>query len=546
MSIVEIEKKYKARTLNKDTEVVRVAPSPTGFVHIGLLYMATICEYIARQSKGVFILRVEDTDRDREKTGAREEIVRQLANFGIVYDEGLYLDDSGNLKEKGGYGPYLQSERSDIYNSYANLLLEKGLAYKCYMSSEEIDILRKAQMENKIRPGVYGLYAKYRDADNVEIVGKERYDEYQELLKSDKPYVLRFKSHGDMNKKFRMEDVIMGSVDVPENDEDFVIIKTDKHSSYHFAHVIDDRLMGTTLVIRGNEWFASLGKHIELWKAFGWDIPKYAHVAPINKQEGGTVRKLSKRKDNEADVKFFLDSGYKKEAIIAYLLRLANPSFDDYFSEAVKQNLNLVDSINDYHFRIDELARGGRGPLLDIPKLNNISCEIVAKLSAEELYEEYVEWLSKYDLDFYKVVTEDRDYSIKVLGVERTGEKIRKDIINYSVVKNQIYYMFDECFFEHKDNSDRGNVFSQEKAKKLLDIMLDNKVFDLNQRGDSLLSLDDWLLVMKEISKELEYEKFGDFMKDLRISITGEERTPNLYHLLSILGFSKVEARLLN
>lgn len=550
MNTYDLESAYKKRDLPNTAEVVRVAPSPTGFVHIGLLYMAVICKYIARQTGGVFILRIEDTDKVREVQGAKEEIIKQLNTFGLTYDEGLFINDEGKFVEKGEYGPYLQSERVHIYDAYASYLLEKGLAYKCYMTSDELDIMRQTQTNNKERPGVYGKYAKYHNADNVDLVGKDLYEEYQLLLKSNMPYVIRLKAKGDMHNKFHMNDVIMGDVQVPENDEDFILIKGDGYASYHLAHVIDDRLMGTTLVVRGNEWFASLGKHIALWNAFGWPAPRYAHVAPINKQDGGTVRKLSKRKDNEADVKYFIEAGYSSEAVVAYLLRLANPSFDDYYTDIIHGKKDLIDGIHNYHFNLEELARGGRGPLLDIPKMNSLSSEIVAQMSAEDLYESYTAWLRNHDIEFYNTLIKDKVYAVKVLNIERTGEKIRKDIYNFSMIKSQIYYMFDCAANVHNDEMEAKNkapsFFNDDNKVELYNLLLERNILSMGGNGDNFLNLEMWVEAMKQICSDMGYEKFGDFMKGLRILITGEERTPNLYYILNVLGPDKVKTRIVS
>ena len=552
LSIEEIQNKYPKRSITSGAEVLRLSPSPTGFVHIGLLYMATICKYLAKQSDGVLILRIEDTDSKREVEGAKEEIVKQLKAFGLSYDEGLMLNNENKLEEVGNYGPYIQSERADIYKAYAYYLIEKGYAYKCYMGVEELDIMRDEQMAKKIRPGVYGPYAKYHNAADAGLANQELYEEYQRLINSKAEYVIRFRASGDQSQKFEMQDAIMGKVEVPENDEDFILIKSDGMSTYHLAHVVDDMLMGTTMVIRGNEWYSSLGKHVALWNAFGFSgsaLPKYAHVSPINKIEGKTVRKLSKRKDMEADVKYFIDAGYKKEAVLAYLLRLANPSFDEYFDKAIKDKSDLSSSIQAYHLNLEELARAGRGPLLDMPKLNNISSEIVAAMRASEIYSEYAKYLEDRDTDFYKVIAADRAYTERVLNIERTGEKVRKDIYNYAMIKNQIYYMFDDVKKDILPNNpddtslelDKRKVFSAASGSVLFEILLAKQVLDTDENGDNLLGLEAWVEAMKEVSIEMKYEKFGEFMKDLRITITGEEKTPNLYFVLNVLGKDKVK-----
>lgn len=516
MTITDLENKYPKRNLPDGAEVVRVSPSPTGFVHLGLLYMAIICQRVAESTKGIFILRIEDTDTAREVKGAKESIVNMLAKFNIKYDEGLKSDT-----QVGNYGPYVQSERKEIYDVCIDYLLSVGRAYRCFMTLEELDTLRAWQTENKIRPGVYGEYAKYRDKEGSG------------------PYVIRFLSRGNEHTKFKFYDEIIGDMEVPENDEDFVLRKGDGLPTYHLAHVVDDHLMRTTFVLRGNEWWASLGKHIEIWQAFGWDIPKYGHLMSINKTDDGGVRKLSKRKDPEADVQHFLNQGYMPEAIIAYLLRLINPSFDDWMKDKIKNDEKI--NTSNFPFNIKELSRGGRGPLLDIPKLDNISSEFFSYLYPEELYELILIWSEKHDIEFKNILEKNKEYAINIFSIERktkknNKEKIRKDINKLADMRQQYYYFFDELYEKEKMNRqlDQNYPFSTSIARELKE-----KIKDMD-----MSSIDLWLAQMKEFAVYLGYDKFANFMRDFRLALTLEEKTPNLYDVILVMGMERVMSRL--
>ena len=567
MTIDDLENKYPKRDLPIGAEVVRVSPSPTGFVHIGLLYMATICARIAEQSKGVFMLRIEDTDTAREVEGAKEKIVEMLSEFGIKYDEGIVGE-----KSVGDYGPYIQSERKEIYNVCIDYLLEIGRAYKCYMSVEELAAMREEQTANKVRPGVYGEYAKWRPDIAIGRMGAEAYDKF--VLENEgsnsnnnKPkYVIRFLSKGNELNKFKFHDEILGDMEAPENDEDFVLRKADGLPTYHLAHVVDDHYMRTTFVLRGNEWWASLGKHIELWQAFGWNIPKYGHLMSINKQEtvqisnvskDGTetqetklvTRKLSKRRDPEADVQYFLDQGYMPEVIVAYILRLLNPSFDDWMRDKIKHNQKI--NINEFKFNIDELRRGGRGPLLDMAKLDNISSEFFSYLYSDELYDLALSWAGKYDIELHAALSADSEYTLRVLGIERrhkegnvdskegnVNTKIRKDIVKLSDMGKQYYYFFDGLYNAEKIKRqlDNNYPFSSAVASELKE-----KIGAIG-----MTSIDIWLAQMKELSVYFGYDKFANFMSDLRLALTLEDRTPNLYDVMLVMGQDRVTRRLLS
>ena len=599
MTIQDLENKYPKRNIPAGAEVTRVSPSPTGFVHLGMIYMGNIARHVAEQSKGVFILRIEDTDTKREIEGAKESIVNILAKFNIKYDEGLMIVE-GELKQIGNYGPYIQSQRKDIYDTCINYLLSIGRAYRCYMSVEELAQMREEQEKNKVRPGVYGQYAKWRPdffdkKNNIKVEGNMYKNNLQYPLNVDGSIdetncIIRFLSLGNELNKFKFHDEFLGDMMVPENDEDFVIRKADGLPTYHLAHIVDDHFMRTTFVLRGNEWWSSLGKHIEMWQAFGWEIPKYGHIVPINIQEevstslitdgmshtpsspqgGGenpdieikikvTVRKLSKRKDKEADVQFFLDQGYMPEGVIAYVTRLANPSFDDWMMAKIKAGEKL--NLNEFNFNIKELARGGRGPLIDMNKLNNISSEYFSYLDNEELYEMILMWSNVYDEEFYKILKVNKEHALKVFAIERRAkdnipEKLRKDIYKLSQIKEQYYYFFDELFEKKMTEMqyEKGYPFSSAIAKQLKEIFNSTPLPTSPQGGgenansvdifSTETTLEEWLAFMKAISKYLGYYKFANFMRDLRLALTLEERTPNLYDIMQVMGKERIVRRL--
>jgi glutamyl-tRNA synthetase len=529
--------KYPARNLPPHAEITRLCPSPTGFLHIGALYMGVINRRIANDSGGVFYLRIEDTDTDREVSGARALIVKGLEEFGIKFDEGFLDGDT----QFGAYGPYLQTQRSDIYASFARELVMRGRAYPCFMTKEELVAQRAEQESEKIRPGYYGKYAIWRDASMEKI---------QEKLNSNAPYVLRFKSTGDQNVKRAFRDEFLGDVQVPENDEDFVLLKTNGIPTYHLAHIVDDHLMRTTFVIRGTEWLSSVGKHLELWEAFGFPIPKYGHLAPINKKEGSTVRKLSKRKDPEANIMRYVELGYPTDALIGYLYRLANPSFDDWWQSQRHA------SVWDFPFQLDELQKGGPGPLIDLKKLDDISSDIIAMMSAGEVAERMIAWAQAYDPTFADLISKERPYLEKVLNIERDCENPRKDIITWSVGRDSISYFFDSLFdpthAKQAIADAQLHAISKEISKELIDTISADKFYTAD-------SVDAWLTEMRTAAERLGFAldknklkesptefkgDFADFMKIVRLAITGVNRTPNLFYVLKVMGKDRVLSRM--
>jgi len=531
-------KKYPSRNLLEGVEVTRLCPSPTGFLHIGALYMGLICKRIAADSNGLFYLRIEDTDEAREVVGAKELIVKGLDQYGLTPDEG------GSI---GNYGPYIQSARKDIYASYVKDLIKRGLAYPCFMTPDELSAMRKEQETAKVRPGYYGKYAKWKDASIEQI---------NERLAEGATYCVRFRASGDQNKKQPFKDEFLGDLQIPENDEDFIIMKTGGGTTYHLAHVVDDSLMGTTFVIRGEEWLSSLPKHLALWRAFDLEIPLYGHIMPINKQDGGSVRKLSKRKDPEANVEMYSKAGYPEDAIIGYLYRLANPSFDEWWQSpeiVAKKDV----SVRDFPFSIEGLKRGGRGPLVDMKKLDDISGDIIAKMSADMVAEKMIAWAEINDIEFTKVVNNNLDYFKQVLSIERDASNPRKDILNWSQGKSTVDYFFDEYFdakvakeilvADHLDENRLNTVI-----KDLIQTLSENSYYTEN-------SLEIWVENIKKLATMIGFatdrkaykeapDKFkGDFallMKTIRVGVTGRDRTPNLFYVLKVLGKERVLARL--
>ena len=480
------EEKYPERNLSEGAKVTRFAPSPTGFVHIGGLYGSTIDKKIAKQTNGVFILRIEDTDQKREIENGVEQIVSSLNDFGIIPDEGM----TGENTEIGNYGPYKQSERKEIYQAYAKSLIEKGLAYPCFCTQEELEEIRKKQESAKIRPGYYGVWAKYRNLPAGEAIEK---------IKNGEKYIIRFKSSGSEERRIKHHDVIKGNIDFPENDQDIVIIKADGLPTYHFAHAIDDHLMRVNLVVRGDEWVSSIPLHLELFKTLGFKPPKYAHTATIMKDDNGSKRKISKRKDPEAAVSFYHEQGIPQDAVIEYLLNIANSNFEDW------RRQNPDKSIDEFELSLNKM--GVSGAVFDMVKLLDISKTIISKYSAEDIYNKTLEWASRYDEDLKQLLEKDKDYAIKILNIERGNVKPRKDIAKWSDVKNTMEYMYEDRFFD--------NVNARE---------------------------------VKEFKKEPEKYKghVGDISMVIRVAVTGRQNTPDLYEIMQVLGEAQVQKRIQN
>ena len=405
-TIDDLEKRYPLRDLPEGAEVTRFAPSPTGFLHTGSLFTSLICRKVATQTGGVFYIRLEDTDTKREIQGSGEQLLSQLKIFNIIPDEG-YLGNS----EKGLYGPYVQSKRADLYKVAIKYLIEKGRAYPCVCSQEELEEIRKQQETQKLTPGYYGEFAKYRFIDN---------DERVRRIKNGDPYVIRFLSNGNHLNKIQVNDLVHGDFEIAQNDQDIVIYKSDGLPTYHFAHCVDDHFMRTTTVIRGEEWISSLPIHVELFEAMGWKAPKYAHLPVIMKlDENGNKRKLSKRKDIEAAVSYFLEDGYPPEALIMYLMTIANSNFEEWIFA------QKFDNMQDFTFSFEKMSL--EGALFDIGKLSFFAREILGKMNKNVITERALAYAKQYNQELASYIERDPKYFAEIMNIEREKENPRKD-----------------------------------------------------------------------------------------------------------------------
>ena len=522
------EEKYPERNLPEGAVVSRFAPSPTGFVHIGGLYQALVAKEMTSQTGGVFFLRVEDTDQKREVENGITGIVNSLKEFELLPDEGMFTE----TEEKGNYGPYKQSLRKDIYQAYAKYLIEQGKAYPCFCTPEEGEELRKKQESAKIRPGYYGVWAKCR---NITV------EEAAEKIKNGEPYIIRFKSPGREDRKIKHHDVIKGNVDFPENDLDIVIIKADGLPTYHFAHAVDDHLMRTTLVIRGDEWLSSMPLHLQLFHELGFKPPKYAHIAPIMKNDNGNKRKISKRKDPEAAVSYYKENGIPVQAVKEYLLNISNSTFENW------RRANQDKALEEFKFDIKKMSVSGA--LFDMVKLLDIGKNVISKMTAEQVYDYSLTWAKEYDEELAKMLA-DKEYSLKILGIERGNKKPRKDISKWSDVKNSIIYMYDEKFFENP-TYEYGKVNDKEQINDILEAYA-QKYFDINDDKETWFNKIKDLAEEKGFAREVEYkaepEKWpghvGDISTVLRVALTGRQNTPDMFEIMQVLGKDSVLKRI--
>lgn len=522
----EYEEIYPPRNLKEGAQVTRIAPSPTGFMHLGNLFGAITDERIAHLSDGIFYLRIEDTDKKREVEGGVETILKVFKRFGLNFDEGATL--SG---ENGNYGPYRQRQRELIYKAYAKSLVLRGLAYPCFCTEEELAKMREVQGENKENFGYYGKYAKYRDCPIEEI---------EKHLKNGESYVLRFKSMGDPNKKVYHTDLIKGKMEFPENDQDIVILKADGIPTYHFAHVIDDHLMRTTVVVRGEEWLATLPVHLQLFDTLGFKRPKYAHTAQLMKMDGESKRKLSKRKDPELSLDFYHQKGYPVLSVIEYLLTLLNSNFEDWR----RQNKDL--SYEKFPFSAKKMSSSGS--LFDTDKLNDVSKNVIAVMDAKTVYNYVLEWAKLYDEKFYELLNRDEAFAESIFAIGRGGKKPRKDIASWDEVKDYMGFFYDEYFnpeYEFPENVSKENqVKILEEYKNLY-----NKDEDMNTWFETICKLSEKIGFAASTKEYRENpDKYegnpGDTSMVLRVAMTGRQNAPDLFSVMNILGKDNVISRL--
>lgn len=525
------EEKYPERKLKEGAMVVRFAPSPTGFVHIGGIYTSVICSKLAKQTDGVFMLRIEDTDQKREVENGVDGIIDALKKFNLVPDEGMINEEDG----KGEYGPYKQSQRKEIYQSFAKKLIEEKLAYPCFCTGDDLTSMREKQENAKLRPGYYGAWATCRNLG---------LDEAERRIKNGDEYIIRFKSQGNPEKKIKHHDVIKGNVDFPENDQDIVIIKSDGLPTYHFAHAVDDYLMRTTHVIRGDEWLSSLPVHIQLFQALGVKPTKYAHIAPIMKEEDGAKRKLSKRKDPEAAVEYYAKVGIPSDAAKEYLLNIANSNFEQWRKQ------NKMQSIDEFELSLNKMSVSGA--LFDMVKLLDISKTVISRYTKEEVYDKAFTWASEYDDELKELLEKDKEYTLKVLGIERGNEKPRKDISKWSDVKENISYMYDDIFLNSNIKYEYQNINEPNEIKKIITAYVE-KYFDLSDDKQT------WFNKMKDLAEEFGYARevkeykqnpdsykghVGDISTVIRIALTGRANTPDMYEIMQVLGKESIDTRL--
>lgn len=513
------EELYPARSLSEGARVVRIAPSPTGYLHLGTLFMALVNRITADSTGGIFYTRIEDTDKKREVEGGINDIINGLIRFGINIDEGFVTP----TEQKGDYAPYKQSERAEIYQCFAKKLLEEGLAYPCFCTAEELAAVREEQEKNKIRTGYHSEYAVHRDIT---------VEEAEALIKEGKPYVIRLKSPGSEENRIFVDDGIKGKVELPENDEDFVLLKSDGIPTYHFAHAVDDHLMRTTHVIRGDEWLSSVPKHIQLFKLLGFKPPKFCHVAPIMKLDGGAKRKISKRKDPEAAVHYFAEEGYDAKSVIEYLMTIASSEFEDW------RRANPTEPRQKFKFNLKKMSVSGA--LFDGDKLKDVSKNVVATMNSETVVEKLCEWAKEFDPEFYDVITRDIAYTKAVFAIDRDCPKPRKDIAKWNEAKAYAAYFFEEYYtpcLEFPENIDKDSI------KAFLSEYL--KVYSAEDTKE------EWFGRIKEICPSLnfaadtkEYKankeaykgSAGDLSTILRIAVTGRRNTPDLCSIMQVLG----------
>lgn len=523
----DYEKIYPPRQLPEGAKVTRIAPSPTGYLHLGVFFGAMIDRLTAGE-KGVFYFRLEDTDKKREVEGGAEDLLTGMNRFGLKIDEGFVAPG----KVVGDYGPYQQSQRVDIYQCYVKHLVAQGLAYPCFCSEDARAAAREQQEAQKVRTGYYGPYALCRNIDPEEAIRR---------IEAGERYVVRLRSPGNEQNRIKYDDLIKGTIEMPENDEDFVLLKSDGVPTYHFAHVIDDHLMRTTHVIRGDEWISSIPKHLQLFRILGFKAPKYAHHSPIMKidPETGGKRKLSKRKDPEAAMHYFLEQGYPADSVWEYLMTIVSSEFEQW------RACNPGVPREKFPFNIKKMSVSGA--LFDMDKLNDVSKNVIGAMSAKQVAGYITEWAAEYDQAFYQLLIRDSAYTEGIFAIDRGGPKPRKDIAKWSDAKDYAAYFFDELFTP----GDMPEQMAREDIKAILTAY--RQVYDPGQDKTQ------WFNTLKSICQPLgfcpevkEYKKnpepwkghVGDVSTVIRVAVTGRRNTPDLCSIMQLLGKERVLARL--
>ena len=521
----EYEEIYPLRQLKEGARVTRIAPSPTGYLHLGTFFTSMVNRMTADTTDGVFYFRLEDTDKKREVEGGADDILKGMNDFGLTIDEGFVAP--GEIK--GDYGPYQQSQRAHIYHTYVKSLVEQNLAYPCFCSEEQRQAAREQQEAAKDRTGYYGKYAICRNLTAEEALEK---------IQSGLPYVVRLRSMGNEENRIKFDDMIKGTIEMPENDEDIVLLKSDGIPTYHFAHAVDDHLMRTTHVIRGDEWISSVPKHLQLFKTLGFKPPKYAHVSPIMVEDNGNKRKLSKRKDPQAAMHFYAQQGYPADSVLEYLLTIANSDFEDW------RRGNPTAPRSAFKFNLKKMSVSGA--LFDLNKLNDVSKITIARMDAQTVTDKVVAWAEEYDADFAATLKQDLDYAVRIFSIDRGNAKPRKDIAKWSEVPEYVSYFFTDDFAlelpEHLSPADAATILTKYSA-----------VYDPAQDKDA------WFVTVKSICEELgfcpdvkQYKAdpaswkghVGDVSTVIRLAVTGRRNTPDLCSIMQTLGTDEVQKRL--
>ena len=535
----EMEAEFPARSLPEGAKVTRFAPSPTGFVHFGGLFPTTVAERLAHQSGGVLYLRIEDTDAKREVPGAAEGLIKTLATYGIDFDEGAILDENGAISDRGVYGPYKQSMRGPIYHVYAKQLVREGRAYPCFTTEEELEELQQVNKKEEIKNIDWQAEAAKRKA---EMLARREFtlEDVEAHLKAGDPFVLRILADGDPDKKVKFTDLVKGNMDIPENDEDFVLLKSDGIPTYHFAHAVDDHLMGTTHVIRGEEWLPSLAKHLQLFRYLGFKTPKYMHIAQIMRlDENGNKKKLSKR-DMGANMDDYTGMGYCPEAVCEYVMTLLNSNYEEWRMQ------NPDKDYKEFPFNIKKMSVSGC--LFDFDKLNDVSKNVISRMSADKVYDSLTVWAKTFDPDLAAALVRDADFTKSILAIGRGGKKPRKDLTTWRDAKGYMGFFYDEFFTiedEYPEQFDKADV------KATLEKFL--AAYDENDDTNA------WFDKVKAIASELGYaadmkaykqtpEAFKGSVADIsmfvRVAVTGKQNAPDLYTVMHILGRERTEARI--
>ncbi len=524
MTEQQLEEKYPERGLKEGAVCTRMAPSPTGFVHLGNLIQGLTSERLAHQSGGVLFLRVEDTDQKRTVEGAVEALIDGVGHYGIKFDEGVTADG-----EIGNYGPYRQRSRAEIYHVYAKRLVAEGMAYPCFCTEEELERNHALQEQNKENFGYYGKWAVWRDRPIEDI---------EEQLRAGKPWVLRFRSNGSIENKIKFTDLIKGTLELTENDIDHVLLKSDGIPTYHFAHAVDDHLMRTTHVVRGDEWLSTLPFHIQLFRALGFKVPKYLHIGPLMKMDGSSKRKLSKRKDPELGLSYYKAQGFPTESVGEYLMTVLNSNYEDW------RRANPDTPKEQFKFSVKKMNPAGS--LFDYMKLCDVSKNVISKFSGEKVAHDVTEWAKEFDKELYDLLSRDEKYTVGIFSIDRGGKKPRKDLAKWNEVRDYISYFFDETFKPCIPE----NVAPQDVVR-----ILKNYLWVYNQGADK----DQWFADVKSICHSVgfspdvkaykaEPDKYkghvGDVSTVIRVAVTGRTNTPDLCAIMKLLGRVRVRDRI--